>query len=180
MQYWFAGLFIISCLSACDNKSPSYFPLEPGKSWEYKAILSTMDARENQKYIIANIPAEKIEEEDVSIQKSLTGSEYMYVEDDSGLFQLGYIRGDDPERIFVSKKRYLFQYPLIAGTEWKDTIITIALKNGGPRGVVITEEVPVKVVLEAVDDKVRVAAGTFRHCLRIVRTGDLTIPLGRY
>jgi hypothetical protein len=104
----------------------------------------------------------------------------MYAEDDSGLFQLGYIRGDDPGRIFVSKKRYLFQYPLIAGTEWKDTITTIALKNGGPRGVVITEEVPVKVVLEAVDDKVRVAAGTFRHCLRIVRTGDLIIPLGRY
>jgi hypothetical protein len=67
MQYWFAGLFITFCLIACGNKSLSYFPLEAGKSWEYKAILSTMDARENQKYIIANISGEIIEGEEVSI-----------------------------------------------------------------------------------------------------------------
>lgn len=173
-------LAIFSCLVSCSNKSSSYFPLQTGISWEYKAILKTMDSQENQKYIIANIVGKKIDGEEISIQKNLTGSEYMYAEDDSGIFQLGYIRGDDVERTYVENKRYLIQYPLTAGAEWKDTITTIALKNGGPRGVVITEEVPVRVVLEAVDDKVRVAAGTFRQCLRIVRTGEIVIPLGKY
>jgi hypothetical protein len=80
----------------------------------------------------------------------------------------------------VADKHYRFQYPLNVGREWRDIITTQALANAGPRGIVIVEDVPVRVVLEATDDTVNVAAGTFNDCLRIVQSGEITIPLGKY
>jgi hypothetical protein len=177
---WFAVLSLVFFLTACTEKTQSYYPFDVGYRWEYKAILTTMDSTANQKYIFQNYPEKIINEQKVFVQKSLTGSEYIYRDDESGVYQLGFIAGHDVDQTFISDKHYLFQKPLHVGKEWRDIITTRALANGGPRGVVIVEDVPVKVVLEAVDDKVKVAAGSFKNCLRIVQSGEITIPVGKY
>ncbi len=174
------GLCLLFCLSGCMDKAPSYFPLETGFSWQYKAVMATMDTTVKYKHILENMPKKSIAGEAAYIQQTLSGDEYVYGEDESGVFQLGYIRGGDAERMFVPKKRYVFHYPLTPGSSWQGRVTTMALRNSGPRGVVITEDVPVQVKLTAINDKVRVAAGTFRHCLRIERTGETIIPEGKY
>ncbi len=174
------GFCSLLFVSACTNKTSSYFPLDAGYRWEYKAVLNTMDSTINQKYIIENMPGKKIAGKNVFVQRRLTGSEYIYGQNETGVFQLGYIRGDDSDQLFIEEKRYLFHYPLTPDREWEDILVTFTLKNGGPRGVVIEEEVPVRVKLLAGNEKVRVPAGTFNHCLRIESTGEIKVPLGKY
>lgn len=179
-KYRIVGLILLLAMSACADKSPSYYPLKTGYRWQYRAVMTTMDATEKQKYFITNMPKKTIAGEQVFIQRTLTGSEYAFGQDESGVFQLGYTRGDNAEQTFVQDLHYIFHYPLIPGTEWQDSVKTMALRNAGPRGVVITENVPVQVKLVAVNDKVRVAAGTFRNCIRIERTGEVLVPSGKY
>ncbi len=174
------SLCLLPVLFACTEKTPAYFPLEPGTGWQYKAVISTMDTTEKQKYFISNIPARDIDGKEVYVQKTLRGNEILYGEDDSGVFQLGYIRGDDPEQNFIADKHYLFPYPLTPGSVWQDSVNTMALRKTGPRAVTIVERVPVQAKLVSVNEKVRVATGRFSHCLRIERTGELMIPVGRY
>ena len=174
------GLCLLFFTSACAEKPSSYFPLETGITWEYNATMTTMNGTEHQKYIIANIPKKIIAGQKVSIQRTLAGNELVYSENDSGVFQLGYVRAGDPEKTFISSKNYLFRYPLKPGVTWQNSVNTLALRNGGPRGVIIKEEVPVQVRLVSVSDNVRVPAGTFTRCLRIERVGEIHIVAGKY
>ena len=139
-----------------------------------------MIGTEQQKYIIANMPKKIIAGQEVFIQKTLTGNKLVYSENDSGVFQLGFMRADDSEKTFISSKNYLFRYPLKPGVTWQGSVDTLALRNGGPRGVIIKEEVPVRVKLVSVSDNVRVPAGTFTRCLRIERVGEFHIVAGKY
>jgi hypothetical protein len=179
-SFRFTGLYLLLCLPACTEKTPGYFPLETPYSWQYKAALNTMDTTKKQKYIIANMPKKSIEGQEQFIQRTLTGSEYVYAEDESGVYQLGYVRGDDPEHTFVPEKRVLFPYPLVTGTKWQDSVRTMALEKTGPHGAEIIENVPVQATLVAMDAKVKVAAGIFTNCLRIERTGEVFVPMGKY
>jgi hypothetical protein len=56
----FAVLSLVFFLTACVDKTQSYYPFDVGYRWEYKAILTTMDSIEHQKYIFQNFPEKKL------------------------------------------------------------------------------------------------------------------------
>lgn len=180
--YGFKILFFSSLLSfvACSNPPQSYFPLQTGMMWQYGVVRTTMNGVEQHKYVYESLPEKLIDNNPVYFRKAITGSEYGYKKDDSGVYQIGYIRGNDPNRELVSAVKYEFKYPLQIDSSWHDEVLTVALDTGGPRGVVIVETIPVQSKIASLTDKVKVKAGTFSNCLRIETEGELFLPEGKY
>lgn len=173
-------LMLLTLLCSCAETPDGFFPSEKGVRWQYVASMQTMNGLERQKYIFTNIGSDSFDEEGAFLQKTYSGSKYIYKEDDTGIQQLGYIRVDDENNTVIPMKNYLLKHPLEPGKEWAGRLPTITLKVGGPRGVVISEDVNVKSKIASVNDRVLVEAGTFKNCVRVESLGEAFIPEGKY
>ena len=162
------------------KKKLEYFPQAEGIRWLYSLTYETVDESRNERLMIENLPAAEMDGHEVLLQKTLQGDELVYSEREEGLFRDGYFTGRGAKRRFVPQEQLLIPRPAVTGAKWQSTLKTIALENGGPRGVVIDEQVSVEAVVKSLNDVVNVKAGRFRNCLRIEKVGEKDIPLGKY
>ena len=159
-------LFCILFVHACStNDDESYFPLDNDFWWEY-AIKRTLDNKlVEQKYIVANLPAKEIDGELLFPRKAANGTLELYRKSDSGIARTGL--QDKPDV-------WIFKTPLQVGTRWQENTTLSFLDLPEHRKDLLSEaarQVELDYVIEAIDDTVDVAAGTFQHCMRIKAHG---------
>jgi len=178
-------LFLISTLfiSSCTSDKSSYFPLDEGLSWRYAVVITTMDGKNRQKYMLVNRPSKYRDDQKYIIRKSLDGSLLHYRETEEGVLFMGKEDTSGLEPVFIKDEHFVFKYPLTTGTEWENVTLTrLLVKTGPPQKTVfkIIAEVPVKFRVEAVNDTVRVPAGIFHNCVKITMRGSDYKNAGNY
>jgi len=179
-------VFLQSCLcilSACGQTELDYFPLEAGRYWRYQMTYQTMDGTFKGVYAVENLPPQKTDGQVIYVRQLLDGSfDYLQI-DDKGLLLKGREKTVNLDTRYTDAIQYIFQFPLQAGTLWEDTVLSKALiKTGPPQKTEfhIIARIPVTAKIESMTDSVKVPAGTFENCMRIVISGNAFIDAGNY
>ena len=172
--------FLLQLISGCAQESESYFPLDKGSNWYYKGRQVSRVHDELIRRVVSVAEDRLIDGVNTSVQKTLAGNQHFFMASDSGILRVGYQEQGHDTPVIYQAKRYLFRYPLEQGTTWDDTLTTVSLRSGEPRGIVISEQVPVTARLVSKKDKVKVAAGVFKDCIRVEKQGELLLGDGKY
>lgn len=139
----------------------SYFPLKPGLAWKSTVIS---DKRETRKLTVSNLAPRDINGTSATPRKfaSEGPATIIYVaEDDSGVYRLAEQQAESTEPTMTKPRVYYFKYPLHVRESWE--IHTELGKSGIKMKIDLT--------LEALNDNVKVPAGSFSNCLKIKHTG---------
>jgi hypothetical protein len=176
-------------LSACDKHKGQYFPLGEGVSWTYRQTVTIRNkgnagAFEKGAYVAVatNLGEQKIGDADATPQLFADGRILYYRRDAEGVALVATREPGEPEPTAIPP-RYIMKFPLKVGDSWQTDGRTEVLRRtflGGFGSITkaVNTEAPIVYKVESVDDTVRVAAGTFGHCLRIHGTGSASILWG--
>ncbi|HSR62600.1 MAG TPA: hypothetical protein VLN56_04260 [Gammaproteobacteria bacterium] len=176
-------LIVIVATTGCGPSGDRYFPLDEGRYWRYDMIYETMDGRFKGIYALEMLETEEKEGREIYIARTIDGELIFYTVDEQGVKRSGSEKTVDRNTTYSGEELYVFRYPLKEGTEWESVTVSKALiKTGPPQKTEfhIRARVPVSVRIESMHDTVRVPAGTFRNCMRVVLSGDSFINAGNY
>ncbi len=176
-------LVLLWLLTSCSQPDNEYFPLKAGKYWRYQLTYQTMDGTFKGVYAVENLPKQKIDEQQYYVRALLDGSINYLQLDDKGLLLKGREKTVDLDTKFTDTDQYIYQFPLQVGTTWEDTVLSKALiKTGPPQKTEfhIVAKVPVTAKIESMTDMVKVPAGTFENCMRVVMSGNAFVDAGNY
>ena len=176
-------VFILCLLTSCGQTDNEYFPLKAGKYWRYQLTYQTMDGTFKGVYAVENLPKQTIDEQQYFVRTLLDGSINYLQLDDKGLLLKGREKTLDLDIRFTETDQYIYQFPLQVGTTWEDTVLSKALiKTGPPQKTKfhIVAKVPVTAKIESMTDMVKVPAGTFENCMRVVMSGNAFVDAGNY
>jgi len=188
---------LLLCGAACSSKNPDYFPVGPGRYWQYAVTVTNMDVVKPGKTILMSEPAEQDGPYKVYPREVNQQSRLYYVKNDEGVFLYQDKGSKGMQRCWKGrfscprselelqpvlareekKEPFLnpvMLFPLEEGSHWQRHSRTGALEMViDPFRHLLRIEVPVTLdfVVESLDDAVTVKAGHFRHCLRIRGTG---------
>lgn len=159
---------------------PTYFPLQPGLTWEYAVTIQPSDseganlaAPRRLTSTMRSLPRRQFEGRWVAPQSIEMGgvfSTVYRVEDAAGVHDVAMqAPGEDEPR--PTPGRTVLRYPLIAGRSWDDVGEALFLAGG-------SAELPGEARISAVDVTATVPAGTYRHCLELQFTarGEVQRP----
>lgn len=167
-------------LASCDGGGSSYFPLEAGWEFGYRAELHTEGtAPETLRFTAANLPRRKLGDIEATPQLHQDGRILFYAADAEGVRLVGFQKqGEDA--VTDSPDQYILKYPLEAGTKWRAASRTVLLTER----FLYSKALPIKIgidldyVIEKTDDDVRVPAGHFFNCVKVTATGQTTVNTG--
>jgi hypothetical protein len=164
-------MFVLSCSL---EQSTTYFPLKAGLEWRYQVTKTTGDGVSQQKYIYISVDDRVINGQAVSVRKSVDGSLFYYRETEDGLLYVGKEIQTGVTREFYRDEHTILQYPFNESKQWQDITTTkLLIKSGHPAtDFRIETEIPLKVVIDALDETIIVPAGIFHHCIKITKQGS--------
>ncbi len=174
------SILVTSCAV---EQSSSYFPLEEGLTWYYQVTKTTRDSVQQQKYIYTSIAEKIVEGRSVSVRKSVDGTLFYYRETEAGLRYMGKEIQVGTVREFLQDEHLIFRYPLEKGQQWQDATSTkLLVKTGPPQSTELKIEADMflKVSIDAIDETINVPAGTFHHCIKIIKQGSEFKDVGNY
>jgi hypothetical protein len=137
-----------------------YYPLKPGLTWEYTVESSKAGAR---KIVIRNLPTREINGKKMTPREWKMGGTakyYLMARDDLGIYRYGELKSAKGEPEVTTPKVYSLKEPVDRGTTWD-----IVTKMGD-------RQVKINLTVEAIDDVVKVPAGTFKDCVKIRHEGQ--------
>ena len=171
-------------LSSCSfEQSSTYFPLEEGLKWRYQVTKTTRDGVRQQKYLYISLDDRIVEGQVVSVRKSVDGSLFYYRETEEGLLYVGKEIQSGIARVFLRDEHFILRYPLKESKQWQDVTATkLLIKTGPPQKTEfkIEAEIPLKVLIDALDETIVVPAGIFHHCIKITKQGSEFKDAGNY
>ena len=176
-------LLSISVTSCSLEQSSTYFPLEEGLKWRYQVTKTTRDGIQQQKYIYTSLDDRIVEGQAVSVRKSVDGSLFYYRETEEGLLYVGKEIQSGVAREFLRDEHFILRYPLLERKQWQDITATkLLVKTGPPQKTVfkIEAEIPLKVLVDALEETIVVPAGIFHHCIKITKQGSEFKDAGNY
>lgn len=171
-------------LWACGEIAPetSYFPLSKGHHWQYTVDVVTSQGRSTQKYYLRNLGEREVRGRRVWARADLQGREWYYEQNRDGVYYLGASEPSGRTPTGGSHRQRIFPARPALDMEWEETTRTRLLEQAAARGGDAPRravEVPVSSKVIALDETVRVPAGTFRHCLKLRRTGSTFENVGK-
>ena len=169
--------FVLAVLSACDGGGDSYFPLEPGLRFDYRTDLNTEGtAPETLRSSAVNLAPRTLGDVVVTPQLHQDGRTLFYAENAEGIRLVGFQKpGEDA--ITEIPNQYILKYPLEAGATWRTPGRTVLLTER----FLASKALPVRIgidlayKIETVNTDVRVPAGHFFDCIKIVAEGHTTV-----
>ncbi len=180
----YAGIIsILILITGCSNNDESYFPLQPGKYWRYQMRYQTMDGKFKGVYAVENLQPISRNDELIYVRKLLDGSINYLKKTDEGIILTGWEKTTDLQTNNGELDKYILKFPLKEGNEWKEFRKTKALiKTGPPQKTEfhIVGNIPVVTKIESMAEVVKVPAGTFDNCMKVVTKGDAFINAGNY
>ncbi|MFK8067298.1 MAG: hypothetical protein AB8D52_03555 [Gammaproteobacteria bacterium] len=171
-KFIFCALTLI--LSSCSQSDVEYFPLAAGKSWQYRVVIHDMDLEKKYKQFYINEPPVEIDGNKVFPKKINDGTQYYFEHSDQGIRRVGAKRKLDINTTLEKKNYFVIKYPLEVGTSWEQESITAVLEvviAPFRRHYALHTPVKMKYTIDSLDQKVKVAAGQFENCLKVVGVG---------
>jgi hypothetical protein len=160
-----AAWLLISCGRGTDH---GYFPLGKGAAWEYNISYKVRGELRSHKRLLSNGPPVEVDEQLYYPRAELNGHRDYYQKTAAGIVHVDPVSGD---------KTLVLKYPLKQGQQWQARSKIRVLEVTGAFVPTFKARLvrPVSVTyrIEDTDDTISVAAGTFRHCLRVHGDGRL-------
>jgi hypothetical protein len=155
--------------AACGRPAAGdYFPLGKGAAWEYAISYKVRGERHTQRLIFSNGDPVVVNDKRYYPRIGLSGKREYFRRTDSGILHVDPVSG---------KQSQVLKFPLKKGQTWQaDSKIKVLEVTGAFTPTFrarIINPVTLTYRIEDSDDTVSVAAGTFRHCLRIRSRGSL-------
>ena len=144
---------------------------------------TTRDGVQQQKYIYISLDDRIVEGQAVSVRKSVDGSLFYYRDTEEGLLYVGKEIQSGVAREFLRDEHLVLRYPLEKGNQWQDITATkLLVKTGPPQKTVfrVEAEIPLDVLVDAIDETIVVPAGIFHHCIKITKQGSQFKDAGNY
>lgn len=174
---------VLLVLGGCDAGPASYFPLDPGRYWQYDVVRTTMDGSKTQKYLIETQAPREWNGSTVNVRQTIDGHQFFYRELADGVSRVA--RKLSAEATATATEPAVLVLPRgpAVGDSWRQQSHTAVLENTGPPWETlfrITQAVELDFTVASTSDTVRVGAGDFSDCLRVVGHGRLNADVGNY
>jgi hypothetical protein len=187
----FTALVTASCHS--NKAGQGFFPLAPGHAWTYR-VVTEIDADDSQGIGFGGIgvanqtntkaPSEKqvesqtiftIEGIEFDQRESLRrqtelGTEYLFREDETGIYRVASKTMLDPEHVKDEVRRYVLKKPYAVGTSWQHSTTAFLLHRrvDFPREVKYSHpKIPMIFTIESMTESVKTEAGEWTNCIRV-------------
>lgn len=162
-----AGALLLSG-AGCGEQVPDYFPLDTQRSWEYRISRTIKGETQQQKLIIANLPAAALDGAVYYPRRRLDDRIELYERTERGIFRV------DPA---ARSRSHVLPPAANTGAQWRDSTKILFLEMTGvfspTFGKRIQDAIELDYVIESLDETVDVAAGRFARCMRVRATGSL-------
>ncbi len=161
-------------LSACTQNGEEYFPTRKGLSWQYAITVTTMDLVKQSKYLLWNVGMHRLADQEVLVQESHNGAQYLYAIGDEGVKRIGIRHKMDIRTRLEEQNYFLLRYPVEQGTHWNQMSTTAVLEvviAPFRRHYALHTAIEMNYVIEELLAQVSVKAGTFDDCMRVHGTG---------
>jgi hypothetical protein len=181
-----AALLVVPLLAACGQHDADdrLFPLDPGREWQYRVVLTTMDGTRELRHVVRtlNVPPGS---ELSGLRATLDGRRLRYVRTSEGLFRLGNdaARHGGRDAHGSGAPRLVLPDTPAPGSRWQSRDVTSVLENTGPPWETLFRiTVPVQMNYEVLRDDatLETPAGRFEHCLLIEGHGRANADVGNY
>lgn len=166
-------------LTGCGREAgDDYFPLPPGRYWQYHVHTETMKYPSDLKLTVRALPP--ADWQGAKVERKLVNDRYIHFlrRDAEGVFRVATTTPEAESASPDEPPEPVLVYPLEVGRTWTQTSTTGVLDvvvDPFRLQVYIHEPVAMTYRVAALDDVVRVPAGRFEGCLRIEGKGH-----GRY
>lgn len=144
-----------------------YIPLDEGRTWAYQfSIGNFLGIKGNEKMVMANFAKRELESRKVTPQKIDIGERTGFLflaQDEQGIYEYAEQEPGEFKPKIKDSPAYLIKAPIKAGAGWDEQYTTESLQQD--------LSLPVKAVIESLDEVVTVPAGTFEQCLKVAKTG---------
>ena len=165
-------------LQACGSEDISYFPLQEGKSWEYKVTTQDMDMQKQSVELITNVAPRNLDDKNVSTRSVNGELLFFYEKADEGVRLVGMKRPKDINTVYEKKEHFVLKLPLQEGTSWEQETITGVLAvvmDPFRRHFKLRTPVQMRYTVKNVDSTVKVSAGHFTQCAEVVGLGKTKV-----
>jgi hypothetical protein len=162
-------LLLAGC--SAETAQSSLFPLDEGRRWRYDVKTEwENNTVEHETRDISTEGEWTFEDGRAFRRRSADGVEWFLRADDSGVYRIARKTDIEDEPVRDTPARYVLKAPLREGTTWQATTTAHLLRRRADFPPEIRHShpaVPMTYVIEALDDRVQVVAGSFDACLRV-------------
>ncbi len=165
---------ILLTLTACSQSDVEYFPLAAGKTWQYQVVMHDMDLEKKYKQFYTNQSPVEIDGNKIFPRKVNDGTQYYYEHSDQGIRRVGAKRKLDINTTLEKQDHFAIKFPIEIGTSWEQESVTAILEvviAPFRRHYALHTPVKMKYTIDSLEQKVKVAAGQFENCLKVVGHG---------
>jgi hypothetical protein len=179
-----APIFVIVvtlCLSGCGSGETEYFPLEKGRSWQYRLTLDVIKETPAKKHLVRNLGVSEYDGEEVYVQQSQMGQLAYYQTSKAGIIRQSVSgRGE----LTAQEPSLLLPTPAEIGAEWQ---VQSRLRLIESRTFAREDRLQPRVLavmltyrVTDLDAEARTPAGYFRHCLEVSAEGSTQVFVDRH
>lgn len=189
-----AWLISLLLLAGCDSGTApvpeiadktSYFPLSEGSAWAYQVTTETDGKITQSTQRITTLPPIQHEGRTVHVRRSEQeaniGVEYWLKADASGIRRIAHRTDSYLDVVMDAAPRTVLKMPLKRDATWTSPTVTYSVLRNVDFSRKAKEAAGMQMthIVEAVDQKVTVPAGTFEQCIRIKGRGEVTLDMGQ-
>lgn len=176
-------LALTALLAGCgqDRAQGGYFPLQPGYSWQYRVLRTTMDGARELRHALSvpepapNAPA------DLHVRATLDGQRTLYRDTEDGIYRVGIERRRGRRLPEDEEQQLVLPRDLDAAREWRGKSTTQLIESSAaPWESLFRVQVPVEMHyhVAARDEEVDTPAGRFTRCVRVDGAGETRTDVG--
>jgi hypothetical protein len=173
------GVTLLALLSACNGEPAPYFPLEPGRSWQYSLTLDVIKDTPPQRVVVHNLGRSERDGEAVYLQRTQMSALGVYRIGADGIQRIDTLERDDSG----TKGTLILPAPLSPGRSWRATsrLRLIESRTFAREDKLYSRhlELPLDYRIVGFDDSVTTPAGRFRNCLLVEASGQRTVTVDR-
>jgi hypothetical protein len=161
-------LSLLLAAGGCGPRAGDYFPLDPGRSWDYRVTVAIRGETREQRLLLGSVAPTTVDGTVYHPRRRLDGRLEFHERAADGVLSV------DP----VSGRKALVLPPTPqSGAKWQGSTHIFFLEVTGVFTPTfearVQQSIPVEFVVEAENDTVTVGAGTFENCLRVRSAGSL-------
>jgi hypothetical protein len=167
-----------AAVAGCRYGGTSYIPLDAG--WRYGYLLHLesegTEGAAAFKSVAVNLPRREVAGVRATPRLFEDGRILYYTEDDTGLRAAAFQEPGE-EATAAAPGQYLLRYPLEAGSRWQTPGRTVLLTQRFlySKALPVTIGIDLDYTVEKVGETVRVPAGRFANCIKLVAIGHTTV-----
>lgn len=166
-------------LQSCGKPAPDYFPLDRGRSWDYRIEHQNLRHSHREQLQIEALGPVLLGEESLQLRRTSQGTRYWLRVDAEGVRRVASQSVVDSAPVLDAVPRTVLPADLRAGVEWNASSRPYVLERHYPYRerfyADAAYQFDLRYRLEAVGQAVDVPAGHFDDCLRVLATGELLV-----